>query len=78
MVAGTGLRTVISDPRQHVLVVTIRTRIVPSETNGRAALKIDHSYEIRRDDEVLATARTTLACVDANGTLRPIPASIGV
>ncbi len=64
-------------PARYDDLLTIRTRVIPSETNGRAALKIDHKYEILRDDKVLATARTTLACVDANGTLRPIPDNIG-
>lgn len=37
--------------------------------------RIDHSYELRRadDETVLATAETTLACVDRDGKIIPIP-----
>ena len=39
-------------------------------------VKITHTYELRRDAEVLATAKTVLACVDRDGTPREVPASI--
>ena len=35
--------------------------------------KLEHGYEIRRAGTLLATARTTLACVDADGRPRAIP-----
>ncbi len=36
--------------------------------------RIDHSYELRRaDDELLATADTTLACIDRDGKIIAIP-----
>ena len=38
---------------------------------GRA--KIRHAYELRRDKEVIATGATTLACVDAQGSVIPLP-----
>ncbi|HUU21092.1 MAG TPA: thioesterase family protein [Phycisphaerae bacterium] len=43
---------------------------------GRA--RIDHEYELKRkaDGRLLATARTTLACVDRDGRLIPIPDSV--
>jgi acyl-CoA thioesterase FadM len=39
------------------------------------AARIDHAYELTRksDGQVLCTAETTLACVDADGELIPIP-----
>jgi acyl-CoA thioester hydrolase len=36
-------------------------------------VKITHSYELRRDGEVLATAKTLLACVDAQGHPHAVP-----
>ncbi len=44
---------------------------VEQSTSGR--VKIDHAYQISRDGVVLATASTTLACVDRNHKLRPLP-----
>ena len=38
-----------------------------------AGVKVEHTYEIRRDEELLATAQTTLVCVDREGKLKPIP-----
>ncbi|MEM9916373.1 MAG: thioesterase family protein [Planctomycetota bacterium] len=36
-------------------------------------VKLEHKYEIRRGKELLAAAETTLACVDRDGKLRPVP-----
>lgn len=41
-----------------------------------AGVKIEHTYEIRRGSELLATAETTLVCVDRDGKLRPVPDGI--
>ena len=38
---------------------------------GRA--KIEHAYELRRNDELLATGTTTLACLDQDGQIREVP-----
>ena len=38
---------------------------------GRA--KIEHEYTLRREDHVLATGTTTLACIDREGHVREIP-----
>ena len=35
--------------------------------------RIDHSYILRRGDAVLCEAKSTLACVDRDGKLIPIP-----
>ncbi len=43
-------------------------------TCGRSAgVKLEHAYTVHRGEEVLATAETTLACVDRDGKLRPVP-----
>lgn len=38
-----------------------------------AGVKVDHRYEIRRGNELLATAETTLACVNAQGKIMSVP-----
>jgi acyl-CoA thioester hydrolase len=54
-------------------VLTLSTRITRT---GRA--RIDHAYELKRKSDGLpiATAETTLACVDTTGTIIPIPDNI--
>ncbi len=44
---------------------------------GRA--KVDHEYELRgkEDGRLIATAATTLACVDRQGQVIPIPDAVG-
>lgn len=42
-----------------------------------AGVKVDHKYELRRAGELLATAETTLVCVDGAGKPRPVPVSLG-
>ena len=39
-------------------------------------VKIEHRYEVRRGDELLATGESTLACVDEAGKLRRVPESL--
>ncbi len=44
------------------------------ERSGRG--KVDHGYEMRSDGRLVATAQTTMVCVDASGRPRPIPPGI--
>lgn len=37
------------------------------------AVRIDHCYEMFRDNLLLAEGRSTLACVDRDGRLQPLP-----
>lgn len=39
-------------------------------------VKLEHTYEIRRGDDLIAVAETTLACVDGDGKLRPVPEDV--
>jgi len=52
--------------------LTLTTRVIK-----RTSVRIDHSYELRREATVIAEATTTIACVDREGNLRPIPDSLG-
>jgi acyl-CoA thioester hydrolase len=36
-------------------------------------IRIDHTYELRRGETLLAEGSTTIACVDREGKLREIP-----
>lgn len=38
-----------------------------------AGVKVEHRYEIRRGDDLLATAETTLVCTDTRGKAVPVP-----
>ena len=39
----------------------------------QTAVRLDHAYELRRGDTLLAEAATTIACVDREGKLQQIP-----
>lgn len=49
---------------------------VTATAKPTAGVKLEHHYEVRRADELLAVADTTLACVDRDGKLRPVPETI--
>lgn len=48
--------------------LTLTTRVVKT-----THVRIDHAYELRKGDQLIAEATTTIACVDRAGTLQPIP-----
>ncbi|QDU95683.1 acyl-CoA thioesterase [Lignipirellula cremea] len=50
-------------------LIRVRTRTARSR-----GVRIENHYEIRRDDELLASGRTVVACVDATGKVKPLPA----
>lgn len=58
-------------PARYDDLLTIETSLV---TCGH--VKIEHAYVLKRDDDVLATARTVLACLDTDGRPRPVPSEI--
>jgi acyl-CoA thioester hydrolase len=41
-----------------------------------SAVKIEHSYRLYRGDQLLASAESTLACVDRDGRVQRLPESI--
>ena len=49
-------------------VLTIRTTLT-----RLTMAKIEHEYQVLRNDETLATARVTLALVDRTGTVQQVP-----
>jgi acyl-CoA thioester hydrolase len=52
-------------------LLTIRTTV-----ERTTAVRIDHRYEVLRDDQVLAEASTTLACIDREGRPQALPESL--
>ncbi len=58
-------------PARYDDVLSLETRIT---RRGRA--RIDHTYELKRDGRLLATAATTLVCLDRDGRPRPMPQEI--
>lgn len=55
-------------PARYDDVLTLRTtvrRVTP--------VRIDHEYMLMRDSELLAEGSSTLACVDRDGQLQPLP-----
>ena len=68
VVAKCSARFLAAARYDDVLVLT--TKIV-----RMGAARIDHAYELKRKDggTLLATAETTIACVDRSGQVIPIP-----
>lgn len=58
-------------PARYDDLLKLTTRIV-----RRTTVRIDHAYELRREATLLATGATTIACVDRDGRLQPIPEAI--
>lgn len=48
-------------------LLTLRTRVL-----RLTPAKLEHEYELSRDGELLARARTVLACIDRGGTVQRI------
>jgi acyl-CoA thioester hydrolase len=49
-------------------LLTIRTTVARTTT-----VRIDHAYQVLRDDTLLAEGSTTLACVDRDGRPQALP-----
>ncbi len=55
-------------PARYDDLLTVRTTVVRT-----TAVRIDHRYEVWRDGTLLAEGTSTLACVDRDGRLQPLP-----
>ncbi|MHC5022461.1 MAG: acyl-CoA thioesterase [Planctomycetota bacterium] len=71
LLAVVSLQVKYKRPARYDDVLELRTTL---SNLGRA--KIEHTYELFRDGELLATAATTLACLDRDGRLQPIPPTL--
>jgi acyl-CoA thioester hydrolase len=55
-------------PAKYDEELTLLTRVA-----RQTHVRIDHAYELKRGDTLLAEATTTIACVGRDGQLRQIP-----
>ena len=55
-------------PARYDEELSLTTKIVKQTT-----VRIDHEYQLRRGETLLAEAATTIACVNRQGELQPIP-----
>jgi acyl-CoA thioester hydrolase len=60
-------------PARNDDLLDLTTRI-----ERQTSVRIDHVYELKRGPTLLATARTTIACVGRDGKLREIPPSLAL
>jgi acyl-CoA thioester hydrolase len=58
-------------PARYDNVLTLHTHLVEA-----GHVKILHEYELMRDGLMLATAQSTLACLDKSGRPRELPAAL--
>ena len=58
-------------PARYDEELTLTTRIVRT-----THVRIDHAYELKRGEALLAEATTTVACVGRDGQLRQIPGAL--
>ena len=59
-------------PARYDEEVQLTTRV-----KRQTHVRIDHTYELKRGDTLLADAATTIACVGRDGQLKEIPAFLG-
>ena len=68
MLAVVSLEVKYKLPAKYDDVLELRTTV----TNV-GHVKIEHEYQLLREGVLLATGRTTLACLDRNGRPQPVP-----
>lgn len=59
-------------PARYDEELTLTTRVV-----RQTHVRIDHAYQLRRGETLLAEAATTIACVGRDGQIRQIPEELG-
>jgi acyl-CoA thioester hydrolase len=55
-------------PARYDEEVTLLTKV-----SRQTTVRIDHEYQLRRGETLLAEASTTIACINRAGELQPIP-----
>jgi acyl-CoA thioester hydrolase len=58
-------------PARYDDLLTLRTTVMRT-----TLVKIEHRYELLRDGFLLAEGETTLGCVDRQGKVQPLPATL--
>lgn len=57
-----------ASPARFDDLLTLKTKVA-----SITPAKFLHEYELKRDDTIIATGKSTLACVDRSGSVRRIP-----
>lgn len=68
LLAVVRLEVTYRAPARYDDLVTLRTTLTRV-----GAVKIEHSYELSRGDDLLVTGSTVLACLDRDGRARALP-----
>jgi acyl-CoA thioester hydrolase len=68
LLAVVKLEVTYRQPARYDDVLVLRTELVRV-----GAVKVEHSYELCRGDDVLVTGSTVLACLDRDGRARALP-----
>jgi acyl-CoA thioester hydrolase len=55
-------------PARYDDLLTVRATVVRT-----TPVRIEHSYAVERDGQLLAEGSTTLACIDREGKIQPLP-----
>ena len=66
------LQCTYHSPARYDDLLTLTTKV-----DRISAVKIEHSYRLMCQDKLLASATSTLACVDREGKIQRLPDSIG-
>lgn len=68
LLAVVRLEATYKQPARYDDLVQLRTTLVRV-----GAVKVEHSYELWRGEDLLVTGATTLACIDRDGRAKPLP-----
>lgn len=60
-------------PARYDDLLTLRTKVTKI-----SAVKIEHSYQLLRDDQLLASGSSVLACVDREGRVQRVPEALSL
>lgn len=71
LLAVVRLEVTYKQPARYDDLVRLRTALVRV-----GAVKVEHSYELWRSEDLLVTGATTLACIDREGRAKPLPEGI--
>lgn len=63
-------------PARYDQTLRIHVGEIAPANDKRRRVKLEHDYRIFGDGELLATASTTLACVNRQGEIQPIPPDV--
>jgi len=65
----TNVEVKFKSPAHYDDVLTIKATV-----SRTTPIRIEHTYEVTCDGRAIAEGKTTLACVDRDGKLQPLPA----